>query len=258
MTTDAAPQTGRRTLRPGLDHSTAMQIAQTEYERVVTTLEMLGEQDWARATVCPAWDVRAMAGHLVGMASMASSRRELARQQIVAGRRASRLGVGSVDALTALQVEELGALSTDELIERMRQVVPRALRGRSRMVPGPLRSRITMPEETDGVAEAWTLAYLFDIILTRDPFMHRLDIARATGVLVTPTAEHEGVIVQDVVAEWAHRHGQPYVLDLEGPAGGHWEAGAGGEQIRMDALDFCRVLSGRGAGSGLLGRHVPF
>ena len=52
--------------------------------------------------------------------------------------------------------------------------------------------------------------------------MHRLDIARATGHAPVLTADHDGVIVADVVAEWARRHGRPYRLELTGPAGGVW------------------------------------
>ena len=44
------------------------------------------------------------------------------------------------------------------------------------------------------------------------------------------TADHDGVIVADVVAEWARRHGQPYQLKLTGPAGGSWTSGTGGEE----------------------------
>lgn len=34
--------------------------------------------------------------------------------------------------------------------------------------------------------------------------------------------------------------------------------GSGGEPITMDAIEFCRVLSGRAHGTGLLARPVPF
>jgi hypothetical protein len=61
-----------------------------------------------------------------------------------------------------------------------------------------------------------------------------------------------------VVAEWAQRHAAPYRLTLSGPAGGAWARGDGGQEIEMDAVDFCRVLSGRGTGDGLLDVHVPF
>ena len=34
--------------------------------------------------------------------------------------------------------------------------------------------------------------------------------------------------------------------------------GSGGEQISMDAFDFCRAVSGRGPATGLLSEQVPF
>ncbi len=83
------------------------------------------------------------------------------------------------------------------------------------------------------------------MILTRDPWMHRLDLARATGQTPVLTADHDGIIVADVVSELAHRHGRSYRLKLTGPAGGRWSSGTAGEQIVMDAADFCRVVSGR-------------
>ncbi len=50
------------------------------------------------------------------------------------------------------------------------------------------------------------------------------------------------MLVVDVVAEWAGRHGQPYTLHLRGTAGGHWSAGTEGREIELDAVEFCRVL----------------
>jgi hypothetical protein len=110
----------------------------------------------------------------------------------------------------------------------------------------------------NGHVEHWSIGYLLDTILTRDPWMHRMDIARATERDPVLTSDHDGVIVADVVAEWARRHGAAYHLTLTGPAGGTWSAGEHGEEIEMDAVDFCRVLSGRGAGAGLLATQVPF
>ena len=69
-------------------------------------------------------------------------------------------------------------------------------------------------------------------------------------------AGREGALVDDVVREWAERHGAPYHLQLTGPAGGTWAHGRG-EPIRMDALEFCRTLSGRGPADGLLATQVP-
>ena len=72
------------------------------------------------------------------------------------------------------------------------------------------------------------------------------------------TAEHDGRIVADVVAEWARRHGQPFTLELTGTAGGTFDVGTGGESIALDAVEFCRLLAGRGEATGLLTTIVPF
>ena len=42
---------------------------------------------------------------------------------------------------------------------------------------------------------------------------------------MTLTADHDGVLVADVVTEWAARHGQPCRLRLTGAAGGEWSFG---------------------------------
>jgi hypothetical protein len=110
-------------------------------------------------------------------------------------------------------------------------------------------------------AERWKFGYLVDRIFTRDTWMHRLDLCRATDREMTITADHDGRLVADVVAEWARRHGEPFSLVLTGPAGGRWTthgSGAPEIEIEMDALDFCWTLAGRAPGKGLLETPVPF
>jgi hypothetical protein len=167
-------------------------------------------------------------------------------------------GTDPLDALTGLQVSERAAWAPADVVAGARRVGPRAARGR-RLTPGFVRRRrLPAPQNVNGAVEHWSIGYLLDTVLTRDPWMHRLDIAAATGRDPVLTAEHDGVIVDDVVAEWAGRHGAPYALTLTGPAGGSWSRGDGGEVIEMDAVDFCRILSGRRAGDGLLAVQVPF
>jgi hypothetical protein len=113
-------------------------------------------------------------------------------------------------------------------------------------------------ELLSGKTESWKMGYLLDTILTRDAWMHRVDIARATGRELALTAEHDGRIVADAVGEWARRHGQPFSLELTGPAGGTFTRGSGGEAINLDAVELCRIFSGRGVGGGLLTHEVPF
>ena len=117
----------------------------------------------------------------------------------------------------------------------------------------PQRSTSNCPASNRG-----PFGYLFDIIYTRDPWMHRIDISRATGRTVELSSAHDGRLVADVVAEWARRHRQPFTLTLTGAAGGAYESGNGGPQITIDAVEFCRTVSGREAGDGILNTPVPF
>jgi hypothetical protein len=101
------------------------------------------------------------------------------------------------------------------------------------------------------------MRYLFDMGFTRDVWMHRVDIAHAVGVAPQVTAEHDGRIIADILAEWSRRHLQPYTLTLTGPAGSDFRVGDGGEPQTIDAVDFTRVLSGRAEGPGILRHKLP-
>ena len=252
MTMTAQPQLTPR--KSALDRGVAMRLAATEYQRVTDQLRTLTPEQWAAPTECTGWDVRAMAGHMLGMTRMAASVRENSRQTKAATAR----GGVFIDALTALQVEDQAHLSTDELVAAFAKYGPKAARGRKR-APGFIRRRtLPVPQRLNGVDEPWTIGYLVDTMLTRDPWVHRADITRACGAELVLTADHDGVIVDDVVREWAERHGRPCTLRLTGPAGGSWTFGTGGPSLEYDALEFCRLLSGRGTAEGLLTTEVPF
>lgn len=236
-----------------LDRGTAGRLAAAEHRRFEELLRSLDPGDWSRPTACPAWDVRAMAGHVLGMTRMTASLRETVGQNVAAARAG-----GGIDALTGLQVRRTAGLPVEELLDSYAATAPRSVRGRRRL--SRVIGRLTLPEEqvVGGRAERWRFGFLLDVVLTRDTWMHRTDIALATGRELHLTADHDGVLVADVVAEWAQRHGRPYRLRLTGPAGGTWSAGTGGEELELDAVAFCRVLSGRGEGAGLLAEQVPF
>jgi uncharacterized protein (TIGR03083 family) len=251
-----------RPVRAVPDHDTAMRLAEVEHDRFASALAQLDDPDWARPTACPGWDVRQVACHTIGMAAMGSSPLETVRQQAKAMRRARVDRVDALTALTSVQVDERTDWSPERVVAEARLVGPRAVRGRRR-TPGFVRSRTLPPKQyVGGVAERWTIGFLNDVILTRDVWMHRMDVARATGREPVLTRDHDGAIVDDVVAEWAARHGAAYHLTLTGPLGGTWSPRSGGEVIELDAVDFCRLLSGRGdggdTGTGLMGVAVPF
>ena len=165
-----------------------------------------------------------------------------------------RPGEPDVDGMNAVQVRDRAAATPDQLRADLVDAGARGVRSRRRL-PAPLRA---VPVPFGPPLGTRPLGYLTDRIYTRDAWMHRVDIARTTGRNLLLTADHDGRIVADVVAEWARDHGQPYRLTLTGPAGGSWSSGAGGEEITLDAVEFCRALSGRAAGTGLLAHAVPF
>jgi uncharacterized protein (TIGR03083 family) len=234
-----------------------MRLAATEYDRVVALLETLTPEQWSAPTECPGWNVRDVAGHVLGMAQMAARLSEMIRQQVGSERRAKRDGGSLIDALTALQVDKNSGLTAGQVVDAMRRVGPQAATARRRW-PGFVRARtLSGLQDVGDHQEAWTVGYLIDVILTRDPFMHRVDITRATGAQMHAEAAHEGVIVDDVVREWAGRHGAPYELVLTGPAGGHWRSGEA-ERVELDAFELCRALSGRSPATGVLAEQVPF
>jgi uncharacterized protein (TIGR03083 family) len=237
-----------------LDHQTAMRLAATEYDRMGALLHGLDPEQWSQDTDCAGWDVRTLASHVVGMVESLASLQEF----VSLGYRAWRRPEVFVNGMTAVQVADRRACAPGELLARYDAAVPKAMRTRTRL-PGPLR-KLPIRFRTDaGATLEWNVAYLHDVILTRDNWMHRVDIARPLGLEMVLTPEHDGVIVADVVREWAQTHGQSFRLVLDGPAGGVFHHGTGGEAIGpIDAIEFCRILAGRSAGSGLLTTEVPF
>lgn len=248
MTTTETPRAA------ALRRDVAMRLAATEYQRFLQLLRSLRPDDWTKPTDCPGWDVRAVAAHALGMVEMAASIREQNRQM----KAARSAGGVFIDALTALQVDERSGWTPAQLIDRFAARAGKAAAGRRRTPSFIRRRTMPIPQYVDDREERWTIGYLNDVVLTRDPWMHRIDIVRATGAEHVLTADHDGVLVADVVAEWADRHGQPYELRLSGPAGGRWSSGTGGPVFETDAVGFCRALSGRGPADPPLATYVPF
>lgn len=251
-----ATRTGARTST--LDRATANRLAADEYDRVAALFRSLSPDQWTAPTNCPGWDVRTMAAHMLGMVEMTASLIEQRRQTRRAGARAQQTGEPLLDALTGVQVDERAHMSANDIVERFAARGPAAAKARRR-APGFIRRR-AMPQIQDvgDHKEVWTFGYLLEVILTRDPWMHRIDITQATGATLELTPEHDGAIVADVVAEWAARHGHPFSLTLTGPAGGKWSSGVAGPEITLDATEFCSIIAGRGSADGLLRTLVPF
>ncbi len=229
-------------------------LAEEEFVRFADLVESLTADEWARPTDCTGWDVRKIALHVLGSADAQASVTEFAHQL----RRGLPLNkeIDShhwVDGLNELQIRERSHLSIDELVTRLRAVGPNAVKGRWR-TPPPARY-LPLPF---GPPIGWApLKYLLDVGFTRDVWAHRIDIHTAIDRPINLTADHDGRLVADIVAEWATLHRQPFELVLDGPAGGKFSQGVHGERIEIDAVDFVRTLSGRLPGTGVLANPLP-
>jgi uncharacterized protein (TIGR03083 family) len=242
-----------------LTHDEAMRLQAAELERTLTMLRGLEPAQWTARTECPAWDVRAMYQHVLGACEAGASMRENVHQ-LRAGYAHRKAHGGPLEAaLSDVQVRERAELTPAQILDRLATVAPKTVRGRRR-TPGLVRNHAKL--KVDGpVHETWKLGYLLDTIYLRDVWMHRVDAARAVGVPLELSAAHDGRIVADVVAEWARRHGRPFVLELTGPAGGafaHHPDAADVERLSLDAIAYCRTLAGREPATGLLTTIVPF
>ena len=245
MTTTTTPVAIRR-------YADWMDLARNEYDRTLAQLRGLEEAAWSAPTDCTGWDVRAMVAHLVGAAEGTASVREFARQAR-AGRKLQ-AGRMLVDGINDVQIAERADRTPAQLVDDLADAARRGVKARSKL-PAPIRVLRVPFGPPLGVK---SFGYLNGRIFTRDCWMHRVDIWRATGAPLELTAEHDGRIVADVVAEWAATHGQSYSLELTGPAGGTYAAGDGGPHHELDAVEFARTVSGRARGTGLLTTEVPF
>ncbi len=228
----------------------AREVALGAYERLVELLESLEPDDWQAPTECPGWDVSAMVGHLIGAAASCASLREAMRQQWWGWRHAADHGGNSLDATNALQVSDHAELDPAARLAELRELAPAAVAGRMRF-PRPL-GRLSVPLDpggstAPGMPGRLVLGHLMDVVYTRDVWLHTIDIARATSRPRVLDPAVDGRLLEDVVAEWAERHGRPVVLALSGPGAGRFRQSEGGGLLHLDATDFVRILSGRAA-----------
>ncbi|HEY0938332.1 MAG TPA: maleylpyruvate isomerase family mycothiol-dependent enzyme [Trebonia sp.] len=239
---------------PPIQHEEAMDLAAAEYERFGALLGSLASGEWDTPTVCGRWDVRAVAAHVLGAAEACASVGENVHQVRIGRRVQRQLGLGHiVHGINEVQVRERAGLDPARLTDRWNRAVPRALRGRRRFPPflRPVRIGFEAP------LGKRPLGYLTDIVYTRDVWMHRIDISRATGRQPVLSAAHDGRLITDMVADWASTHHEAFALHLTGPANGSYINGSDGTALDIDATEWAWTVSGRTRGSGILANPLP-
>jgi uncharacterized protein (TIGR03083 family) len=222
------------------------EVAAAELDAELALLGTLDELDWHRPTDCVGWDVHDLTAHLVGEYEEITRPWVLLRRLREGHRRYPRLS--RLDAHNQQQINELSHQSGEKLIAALARLGPAAIRARRRL-PGPLRrlpvARL-FPEEARRMPDVG-LGYLLDVVMVRDAWMHRVDLARATG---RPLAlgEHDREVVAQVVRDVGRCWNGPSVLlELGGPAGGRWRLGndTPAATVRTDAVSYLRAVSGR-------------
>jgi uncharacterized protein (TIGR03083 family) len=232
-------------ITPGRD---ADELARAAYEALLADLGQLTDADWQRPTDCTGWTVRDMVAHLVGAAEGHRSMPVFVNQYVWGVRHRKAFGGSGLDAMNQKQINDQEARPDAALVQRLGELAPRAVAGRSRRARWIGWAPISLDEAGswyDGMPSRTTMGELCAVVLTRDVWAHRLDLARALGTVPTLNPDVDGRILADIVNDWAQQHGQPFDLTLTGDAGGTFRTGKGGARLTLDGLDFARLMAGR-------------
>lgn len=231
---------------PHLTHQEAGILARTELARILALVESLGDDDWDQPTDCTAWNVRDMLAHLAGACAGSATRRDARRQKLF--NRYMFTAPELVDGINRRQLEDRADRSPAELLDELRIVGPKAIENRQRSW---WLVRNLMPIPVGHPTGVVRYGYLLDVLYTRDQWMHRADICRATGRSMQLTAEHDGRIVELVLRDLVRLMGRsiPTIdLFLTGDVELDYRFGMGTAAeatISLDLIEFNRLASGR-------------
>ncbi|MEU0150144.1 maleylpyruvate isomerase family mycothiol-dependent enzyme [Streptomyces sp. NPDC006288] len=231
---------------PRTSGTRAREVNEAELRATLSTFRELSDEDWQRPTACSGWTVRDMFAHTVGQYE------ELPRPWVAVRRirraRRTHPDLGPLDGHNESQIEDRRDVPGRELIGALAHYAPRAVIA-LRRTPAAVRRKVR-PSLLHPEAKALpddSVEYLYCVLVARDTWMHRMDLADATGT--EPVLDrHDREIVDQVVLDLALAWTGPAAeLDLHGPAGGNRLLGIGtpAATLRADAVDFARHLSGR-------------
>lgn len=217
-----------------------IEVAQAQCGALVRQLEALTPEQWGMVTECAPWTVREVAAHVDG--ALGYVRNPLQYAALVVGWLRWYRGRSFLDGTNEAAIRARRDLTTGQLLEALRRDSARAVPPRWAR-PIPLTGVADLPRYA-------TFGYLTDVVLPRDCYMHRHDIAEAAGQAPeTDDSDAEVVaqVVRDLGRQWK---GTALTLRLVGPSGGTWQLGpagvAGGDRaVELDAVEFMKHLSGR-------------
>ncbi|MDI9637071.1 maleylpyruvate isomerase family mycothiol-dependent enzyme [Geitlerinema splendidum] len=243
---------------PALTPAEAASMAEEELKRFLALLETLADADWSQPTACILWTVKDIAAHqsahVYGFTSRRAFFSQLSPRKL---RLYLKQGFNLLDAWNQSQVDLRRDLSPAELIAEIRHHASDSLRNRSRIIPGLLRD---IPLPLPGLDQPRSLAYVIDLIYTRDMWMHRADICTATGRTMdmdgTYDARQVALIIRDLAQKAVHGlGGYSAELTISGAPGGSFRIGSGAAPeavVAMDAITLGELTSGRAKAAELL------
>ena len=219
----------------------AIVLTEGQDRALIEMLCSLPPEAWEATTDCAPWKVRDIVAHILGWAEAMTSFKE-AGHQVVAGRRRAKEMGNPVDGQNQVQVDERAHLSPEQLLERLGYTLPRF----SRFCHKAGRVGRLVPLYDGTILGLTNVNYLLNTIFTRDHFMHRVDISRATGARLV-LGPSEARLIEDVLCDWQRRRKVRASVELGGPAGGSYLLGGSADAtIEGDAIVFARVMAGRG------------
>jgi uncharacterized protein (TIGR03083 family) len=227
---------------PGIKAKEGESLALALAERYTSLLEDLSPAEWAAITPCDPWTVKDMSAHLLGWADALCSPRAMASQARAALQRRKRFG-NLLDAQNDAQVEIARGLSPEELLDRLRVMLPRAARLRRRL-GGPLHY---VPAYASFLGGTFNLGYLMNVIFLRDLVVHALDASIATGRSFS-FGPAETRVATDMLKDWARRTGADATLELRGLPAPFVARTGNRAHISAEAGAFVLRLAGRDPG----------
>lgn len=233
-----------------LSREEVIPLAREELRRFLALIETLTPADWNKPTDCSLWTVKDIVAHQASHVLALTHFREFLDQfNPLKFRDYTQQGLNTLDAANQRQVDKRAKWTSAQIIAEIRDNSEASFIGRQRF-PSLLRwVRVGVP----GYEGRISIGELIDSIFTRDMWMHRVDICRATGREMLQTLDHDSRITA-LVARDLDRHlsaklnGRSLIYNLTGRAGSKWTVGDNGPaaaEISLDVLDFHRLASGR-------------
>lgn len=222
-------------------------LAHDELARFVALLEQLDDGDWTQPTACERWTVRDVAAHQgahveAGMGVFGTLRQFSPRLR----KMYREPGMSPLDEVNEAQVGMRRNWPVERIVGEIREGTPRAIASRRRM-PWPAR-HLPVPVPDYGVM---SMDRLLHVIYPRDMWIHRLDIADATGRTFELSDVHDGALLAQAIRDMDRnvRKGAPgysVLLEVDGAGGGLWRLGKGDEiRVSMELPAFLRASSRR-------------